>query len=173
MRTSSICIKHIKCLLFFILCLGVIAPSKADYSILSNQSMEDGCKRGAQDGSEIAVLYEQAMVEILNSTVPDSAKRQAAIKRIIDISRKKEDVYNDKNEKVQERLIARSESEISDIYKRQIFKSNVEIHFMAMKSAFGLAIKKGMENAINDNSSSESRYRREIEIECKTIFGSR
>jgi hypothetical protein len=110
------------------------------------------------------------MVEILNSTTPDSAKRQAAIKRIIDISRKKEDEYNDKNEKIQESLIARGESDISDIYKRQIFKSNVEIRFMAMKSAFGLAIKKGMENAINDISSSEARYRREIESECKTIF---
>ncbi len=173
MRTSSICIKHMKYLLFFILFLGVIAPSQADYSILSNQSMEDGCKRGAQDGSEIAVLYEQAMVEILNSTTPESAKRQAAIKRIIDISRKKEDAYNDKIEKEQERWITRSESDISDFYKRQIFKSNVKIRFMAMQSAFGLAVKKGLENAVGNISSSESRYRREIENECIIIYSSK
>jgi hypothetical protein len=53
------------------------------------------------------------------------------------------------------------------------YKSNVQIRFMAMQSAFKIGIDKGFTNGINDVSSSESRYRREIENECKIIYSSK
>jgi hypothetical protein len=151
---------------------GAIAPSHAKPT-LSIQAMEDGCKRGSQDGARIAVLVEKAMSAILKATEPESTVRKLEVKKILDISRKKEDDYNDKTEKEQDRWIASSQTDISDYYERQIFKSNVEIRFMAMQSAYKLGIDLGITNGINDISSSESRYRREIENECKIIYSSK
>jgi len=161
-----------KYLVFLFALFGAIAPSHASPE-LSVFAMEDGCKRGAQDGARIAVLAEKAMSSIMKATEPGSTMRKLEVKKIMDISRKKEDDYNDKTEKEQDKWIASSQTDISDYYERQIYKSNVEIRFMAMQSAYKLGIDIGITNGINDVSSSESRYRREIENECKIIYSSK
>ena len=161
-----------KYLLLLVAFFGVLTPSHANPA-LSVFSMEDGCKRGAQDGAQIAVLIEKAMSLMMKGTEPESTIRKTEVKKIMNILRKKEDDYNDKTEKEQEKWIASSQTEISDFYDRQIYKSNVAIRFIAMQSAFKIGIDKGFINGVNDVSSSESRYRREIENECRVIYNSK
>ena len=161
-----------KYLLLLLVFFGAITPCHASPE-LSVFSMEDGCKRGAEDGAQIAVPIEKAMSLLMKGTEPESTKRKAEVKKIMNILRKREDDYNDRTEKEQAKWIASSQTDISDYYDRQIYKSNVQIRFMAMQSAFKIGIDKGFTNGINDVSSSESRYRREIENECKIIYSSK
>lgn len=166
------CNLFMKCLLLLAGFWGFNTPIQANPA-LSTFAMEDGCKRGAADGTQIAVLIEKTMSLLMKGTAPESTKRKTEVKKIMEILRKKEDDYNDKTERQQEEWIASSQTQINDFYEREIFKSNLQIRFMAMQSAYKIGIDKGFENGINDISSSESRYRREIENECKVIYSSK
>jgi hypothetical protein len=161
-----------KYLLLFIALFAAIAPSYAN-SESSVLAMEDGCKRGAQDGAQIAVLTEQAFSTMILATLPDSPRRKLAIKTLTDLGRKKEDEYIDLKEKEKDSMIGLIDKRNDDFYIKQTLKTNIEILFMAMQRAYKIGIQKGMENAVNEISSSETRYRREIENECKKIFSSR